>query len=230
MDRILAAARLHTVRPLATIGLTWLIVLGVALINVIVWRTTPQDENSAAAGAVVPLAAVVLVSFVQAVTQLLPFGMGMGLSRRSFYAGTALAAVLLSAAYGLALTALAAIERATGGWGVDLAFFAPPWVEARHPVLQWVALSALLLLAAATGAGIGIVYKRFGATGMYLLTVAVIVVVGAALLAIGTLDAWQQVGNWLTGQSMVVLAVALPAVLTVGGGVLSFAGLRRVVP
>ncbi len=230
MDRVLSAARLHVTRPLATIGLTWLIVAVAVAINVLVWRSTPQDESGAGTGAVFILAFVVLVTYVQAVTQLLPFGMGMGLSRRSFYAGTALAAVLLSAAYGLALTVLAGIERATGGWGVDLAFFAPRWIDAGDPALQWLVFTAVLLLAATVGTGIGVVFKRFGPTGMYLLTAATIVAVGGGLALVGLLDAWQQVGSWFTDQSLLVPAVVLPALLTVTVAGLSYAGLRRVVP
>ena len=47
----------------------------------------------------------------------LPFGLMLGVSRRGYYLGSALLVVLLSAVYGLGLTVLQAIERATGGWG-----------------------------------------------------------------------------------------------------------------
>ncbi len=63
----------------------------------------------------------------------LPFALALGVSRRSYYAGTALLAVGLAAAYGLALAVLQVIEGATGGWGVGLhiirvAYILPgPW-------------------------------------------------------------------------------------------------------
>jgi hypothetical protein len=47
----------------------------------------------------------------------LPFGLALGIGRRSYYAGTALLAVALAAVYGLALAVLQVIERppAAGG-------------------------------------------------------------------------------------------------------------------
>jgi hypothetical protein len=52
----------------------------------------------------------------------LPFGLALGIGRRS-YAGTALLAVALAAVYGLALAVLQVLERATGGWEMMLHFF-----------------------------------------------------------------------------------------------------------
>jgi len=53
----------------------------------------------------------------------LPFGLALGIGRRSYYPGTALLAVALAAVYGLALAVLQVIEQATGGWGMTLHFF-----------------------------------------------------------------------------------------------------------
>ena len=67
----------------------------------------------------------------------LPFALALGVSRRSYYIGTALLAVALAAVYGLALTVLQVIERATGGWGVGLHFFRVPYILTGPWYLTW---------------------------------------------------------------------------------------------
>ena len=230
MDRVLKAARLHTLRPLVTIGLSWAIVAAAFAVNVIVWRSTPDDEANAGSGAVVILAIVLAVTYVQVVTQLLPFTTSMGLSRRSFYLGTAVAAAAQTAVYALVLTLVAEVEKATAGWGLDLTFFAPAWIANENPLVQWSMFAAPLLAAAGLGNGLGIVFKRWGAPGMYVLTIGVLLLAGAALALIGSLDAWRQVGGWFADRSEVTLLVGLPLAFTLVVGTLSFAGLRRVVP
>ena len=56
----------------------------------------------------------------------LPFALSLGVSRRAYYAGTALLGVGLAAVYGLVLAVLAVIERATTGWGYT-------WTSSRCP-------------------------------------------------------------------------------------------------
>ena len=63
---------------------------------------------------------------VQRIGEWLPFGLALGVTRRSFYAGTALLGVSMSLVYGLVIAGLQAIERATGGWGLSITFFGVP--------------------------------------------------------------------------------------------------------
>jgi hypothetical protein len=51
--------------------------------------------------------------------------MGVSVSRRTFFLGTALAALVQSVFYGIALSALVVIEDATRGWGMGLDYWAP---------------------------------------------------------------------------------------------------------
>ena len=61
-------------------------------------------------------------------TRLLPFGLMLGVSRRGYYLGTFLLVVVLGVGYGLGLTVLQIVERATGGWGLAVHFFRVPWI------------------------------------------------------------------------------------------------------
>jgi hypothetical protein len=231
MDRVLSAARLHFARPLVVLGIPWLIVLSSFALNAVLWGTTPVSESDGAGtGGLAALYVTVMVVYSQAVTQLLPFGMGMGLSRRAFYLGTALAAGVQAVGYALVLTVLGAVESATGGFGLGLDFWRPSPILVENLVLQFVVYAVPLVACAAVGIGLGIVFKRWGPAGLYALAVAAVGVIAGALALIGWLDAWQQVGGWFTDRSLVTFAVGLPLLVTAVVGALSFAGLRRVVP
>ncbi|MCV2492006.1 hypothetical protein OF117_21900 [Geodermatophilus sp. YIM 151500] len=231
MDRVLAATRLHLARPLVTMGIPWLIVASSFALNAVLWGTTPVSESdSAGTGGLAALYVTVGVVYAQAVTQLLPFGMGLGLSRRSFYLGTAIAATAQAVSYAVALALLAAIEDASGGFGLGLQFWGPSPIDVDGPLLQVVVYATPLLACATVGAALGILFKRWGASALYTLAVAVVAVVIGTLLLIGELDAWSTVGGWLADRSLLTFAVSLPLAVTAIAGGLSYSGLRRVVP
>ena len=69
-------------------------------------------------GGLVTIYVFLLICGVLSMTRSLPFGLMLGVSRRTYYLGTALLDAALGVVYGLGLTVLQAIERATGGWGL----------------------------------------------------------------------------------------------------------------
>ena len=232
MNRVVAAARLHLVNPLQTIGIPWGIALLSFAINLPVWAFTAASEqpHGGFTGGVVSLYITVLVVYVQSVTQVLPFAMGMSLTRRTFWLGTVFVALVQALLYGLVLSILTEVEDATGGWGVRLAFWSPGPFDVDDPVLQVVVSGAPMLAAAFLGVAIGVVAKRWGPAGLWSLAVATIVLLGGLAILISWRHAWDDLGTWLVAQSIVTLAVAIPAVLALATAALSFAGLRRVVP
>jgi hypothetical protein len=231
MDRVLKAARLHLIHPLVILGIPWVVVAISFAINVAIWSLTPAGEQDGGfTGGVLALYITVLVVYVQAVTQLLPFAMGISVSRRTFYLGTALMVVVQSLFYGMALSVLVAIENATGGWGSGLDYWAPGPFEVDNPFLQVLTSGAPMLAFAFVGVGIGIVQKRWGQAGTWGLIVGSMLVFGGLAILISWLDAWGAVGSWFGDQSLVTLTVGLPAVIALIAALVSFPGIRRVVP
>ena len=68
---------------------------------------------------------ILMVVAVQAMSATFRFALGMSVTRRDYYLGTALYFTMLSVVYAAGLTALGGIERLTDGWGLDGYFFAP---------------------------------------------------------------------------------------------------------
>jgi len=163
------------------------------------------------------LAVVLLMFFVtglQRTGRWLPFGLALGATRRSFYAGTALLGVSMSLLYGLVIAGLQAIERATDGWGLSVTCFRSPHLLNGPWYATWltsfVGLSALFLY----GMWFGIVNRRWGMLGL-IAFIALQVLVGLAVMF-----AYPNVGGHLDsldGLDLTGVTAALAVVFLAGG-------------
>lgn len=231
MTRVMQAARLHLIHPTMMLVIPWLVVTISFAINLATWHLTPAGEDDGGfTGGVLALYFTVLVVFVQAVTQLLPFAMGVSVSRRTFYLGTAFVAVVQSLLYGVAVSVLVSVENATAGWGAEMNFWAPGIFEVGNPVLQVLASGAPMLAFIFVGVGIGVIHQRWGQAGTWGLIIGFMVLFGGLALLVSWLAAWQEVANWFTGQSASTLAIGLPLAVAAVAALVSFPGVRRVVP
>ncbi|MGY1841695.1 MULTISPECIES: hypothetical protein [unclassified Modestobacter] len=233
MNRVLAAARMHLAHPLVIFGVPWLVV-GIAFaINLAIWGVgdvAAQTPGGGTTGGLASLYITVLVVFIQAVTQMFPFAMGVSLSRRTFYLGTTLVAAGQALGYGVALTALNSVERATDGWWMGLRFWGPGAIDVGNPVPQVVVYALPMLACAFLGMAVGVVHKRWGANGLWTLAIATLVLLGGITVLLTGLDAWGDVGRWLVAQSVYAYTLLLPALAAVALAGLSWTGLRRAVP
>jgi len=206
----------------------WLILTLDFLITVVIVADYPGRHGQAAyAGALAGIYVVLIVTGALSISRQLPFALALGVSRRSFYAGTALAALAVAAVYGLALTVLQLIERATGGWGLNLDFFRVPYLLAGPWYLTWLTSFTGLALMLAWGTWFGIIYRRWNLTGLLGFIAAQVAALTAVLLIIGGTHDWHGVGHFfttLTIGGLTGLLAALAVVLLAGG----YAIVRRV--
>ncbi len=178
-------------------------------------------------GAVAAIYLFFLVVGALSIFQSMPFALGLSVSRRSYYAGTALLAVALAAFYGLALALLQVIEGATGGWGVRLHFFRVPYIIAGPWYLTWFTSFVGLALMFVYGMWFGLVYRRWNLIGLLVFAAAQATVVVAGVIAADRAQAWAAIGRFFTTLSsagLTGLLAALAVVLLAGG----YATARRV--
>ena len=127
---LVKVARFHSVDRTSYTALPW----AVLAVNFGIWYAiAAADGHGSAQIPTVNVVAIYLffgIAGALAIFRSLPFALALGVGRRSYYAGTALLAVVLAAVNGLALTILSLIERATGGWGLSLHFFRVPYLLA----------------------------------------------------------------------------------------------------
>lgn len=157
---------------------------------------------------------------VQSVTHTLPFALALGVSRRSYFAGTALLAVGLAAVYGLALAVLGLIEGASDGWGVGLHFFRQAYILPGPWYLTWLTSLVVLALMFVYGMWVGLVYRRWNIPGLLGFGAAQATVVAVWVIVTSRADAWPAVGRFFTTLSaagLTGLLAALVVILLAGG-------------
>lgn len=230
MNRIVSAARLNLVAPWLLL-LPWAIMASSLAINIFIWGIADlADETGgqASTGGLASLYITLGVIYVQSVSSLLPFAMGLSLTRRTFYLGTSLFAALQSLAYGVLLYVFSLIESGSGGWGVGLRFFRGFW-SVDNAVLQVLIFAVPMLVLALLGMAIGVVYKRFGSVGLYLLAIGSIVIGGGGVTG---LILWLRDSffAFFTEQSAFALLAAWPLLAGAVLALLGYVGIRRVVP
>jgi hypothetical protein len=228
--RVLAAARVHLANWPMALGFPLAIMSSSLFVNAAIFASMGDAVENAVTGGLASLYIVQFVICWQGLFQNFTFAVGLNVTRRSFYAASVLVAAGQSLVFSLLLYALELGEGATDGWGVDLRFFGPlPLLSSTSPVTILVYAVPLLMVSTA-GLFLGAVAKRWGAVGVFVLSVLFIVVVGGAVALVFAVDGWPAVFEWWGDQSGVALAVGwalIPTALALGGGWLA---LRRAVP
>ncbi|WP_300016483.1 hypothetical protein [Pseudonocardia sp.] len=225
MTRIVDVARLQLMDGRKAVGLPLGIMATVLALNVAIAFIASSGDLST--GGVSAIYVVVAIGQIQVITQFFPFALGLGVTRKEFYAAALLYALVQAMAFGLVLAAGLAIERATGGWGVGLGFFR--FGAPENLLLAWLVFAAVLLGCSAVGLGFGVVFKRWGQLGVYAVLIGLAVVLVGAMAVIGWQGWWPQVFSAL-GDQPPAAAVVYPLLLALLVGGAGWLGLRRATP
>jgi hypothetical protein len=227
MNTWMKVARFHLGDWFSFLALPW----GVLAFSWVVWAMLAGSYGGG--GTQVPcynLCTIYIIFLIvgsRSIFGALPFVMALGVSRRTYYAGTTLVALALSALYGLALALLQVIERASNGWGVRLHFFRVAYIMNGPWYLTWLTSFVGLSLVFFYGMWIGLVYRRWNLLGLAAFSAAQVAVAAAAVIVINDNHSWSSVGHFFTALSaagLTGLLAALAVALLAGG----YATVRRV--
>jgi hypothetical protein len=229
MSTWVKVARYHLIRPVVVLGIPWVSLAFSFAVNLVIFRFTPIGHHLAitahgtvqvantkgrVTGGVASVFVIFFILGLITISRSLPFGLALGVSRRAYYAGTALLGIAFAAIGGLVLAAAQAIERATGGWGVSMHFFRVPYVLDGPWYLTWLTSFVTLTLLFVYGMWLGIVYRRWNLIGTAVFGAAQVTVLLAAALIVTGVGGWPGVGRFFVGLTAVGLTGVL-AVLTV---------------
>jgi hypothetical protein len=226
MKTLVNVARYHLADRLTYLALPWAILAFSFLINVVISGRLPNPEGDYTGG-LFTIYGYLLVCGALSMTRALPFGLMLGNSRRGYYLGTALLIVVLGVVWGLGLTVLQAIERATGGWGTGLHFFRVAWIMDGPWYVTWLTSFVLLVLLFWYGMWYGLVYRRWNVIGLVTFIAAQVLVAVAAIVTVSTMHNWAAVGHFfatITAPALIGVLAALTVALGLGG----LATIRRV--
>ncbi|AUH69832.1 MULTISPECIES: hypothetical protein [Gordonia] len=166
---------------------------------------------------------------IQAMSLTFPFSQAMSVTRREFYLGTTLTALLASIGLAVLYVIGGLIEKATDGWGIDGYFFAVPWIWNQGPAAAGLLYFMAPMLTFTIGFFAATVYKRFGMLTLVLIGIGLAAAIALAILGISLGGGWPAVGRWFTGLTPVAVGgYGLVLVAALSG--VSYATLRRAIP
>jgi hypothetical protein len=184
------------------------------LVNLIVSLLINTDEKFYS-GSVTSIFIYVFVLGILVVTQSFPFAVGMSVTRRDYFFGTALMGLAASFILGTLMCIFAFLENMSNGWGNRFHFFYFPYLNDGTSFLEqlvmYVILAAFLFF---LGFLIASYARRFGGKGMLLLTLAVLIINSVAVLLFHHFHVWADIFRWFSSQTAVGLSYwLLPFIL-----------------
>ena len=226
MKTLVNVARYHLVDRISYVALPWGILAFSFLINLAIGAMAPPPQGGIYTGGLVSIYIFLLVCGSLSMTRELPFGLMLGISRRVYYLGTALLVLALGIVYGLALTVLQAIERASDGWSQSLHFFRVPWIMDGPWYQTWASSFVLLVLFFLYGMWYGLVYRRWSVVGLVTFIVAQMLVALAVVAVVTLTHNWTGFGHFFTTLEAPTL-IGVLAALTIALGLGGFSTIRR---
>lgn len=228
MSRVLDVARIQLInwRPLFAYPLA--VIVAMPLLGLTIDVSNGETATGSHSIILLPtLAGAIAPAHLQTMTQVFPFTLGLGVTRRRFAAATALVVAAQAVLFGLVLVVFGTVERITGGWGREAHIFVLGALSHEAMVTQWLAYSGPIIAASAICVLAGVVFQRWQQTGIY-----VSVFASAALLAgFGALATaqswWPAIGDFLGGQPSLALFTAYPVVFALALGGAAWLVLRR---
>ncbi|WP_346768911.1 hypothetical protein [Crystallibacter degradans] len=229
MNRIVNVARMQLINKWTFLGIPAVILAGAFLVTYLIWVLIPDGGPTVYSGAAQAVMWYFLALGIQSLTLTFPFSQAMSVSRRTFYIGTVGLFAVVALAISVLYYILGLIEVATNGWGQNGQLYALGWVAGSHAVVQilfyFIAMLALFMV----GFWFATIYKRWRATGMLIVWIAIALVL-LGLVALTTWQGWwPAVGAWFVAQTPLSVSgwVALFCAALAAG---SYLTLRRAEP
>lgn len=197
------------------------------LLDVVILRLTPAGHTDHRwVGGLAPAFIIMFVVGVQSVTRALPFALTLGVSRRTYFLGASSLALSLAVCFGFVLAVGQTLERATGGWGMNMAYFRVPYLLDGPWYLSWLTATTTFVLLFVYGMWYGLFYRRAGLPGTTIFGAIQLTVLAFAAIIATWAHGWTDIGRFfttITATGVTGLLAAAVAVMLAGG----FATIRR---
>lgn len=226
MNNLVNVARYHLVDRLQYVVLPIGVTLFAFLVNLAVFALLQEDHENYTGG-LLTLYVFMFVCGNLSMTRSLPFGLALGVSRRSYYLGTVVLVLGLAALYAAGITVFQAIESGTGGWGVNVHFFRIPWLLDDSWYLTLLTSFVLLVLMFVYGMWYGLVFRRWAVVGLVLFAAAQVLVILGTVVMLTWTDSWPRLGRLFATLTSAGVSGVL-AILIVLAGIGGFTTLRRI--
>ena len=228
MRRTLNVVRLQLINRQTFIWVPLIILGGATLVSVLIYAMIPTDTAKYGGGGQAPLWYFFAIG-ISAMTLTFPFSQAMSVTRREFFLGTMLTAVLASTLMGFLFLIGGGIEVATNGYGVNGWVFYLPWLWEAGPLGAFVVYFTLALFFFVVGFTGATIYKSWGLMVLTIAWIALALLLVGLVFLVTRLDLWGQV--WTGVVDLGALGLALwGLVITAALSVVSFLAFRRAIP
>jgi len=228
MRRTLNVVRLQLINRQTFIWVPLIILGGATLISVLIYAMIPTDTAKYGGGGQAPLWYFFAIG-ISAMTLTFPFSQAMSVTRREFFLGTMLTAVLASALMGILFLIGGGIEVATNGYGVNGWVFYLPWLWEAGPLGAFVVYFTLALFFFVVGFTGATIYKSWGLMVLTISWIALALLLVGLVFLVTKLELWGQVWTGVVGLGALGLALwGLVATVVLTG--ISFLAFRRAIP
>lgn len=228
MSRTLNVIRLQLTNRQTFIWVPLIVLGGAVLISVLIYAMIPVDGPKYGGGGQAPLWYFFAIG-IQAMTMTFPFSQALSITRREFYLGTMLTAMLGSAFMGVLFLLGGWIELLTDGWGINGWMFYLPDLWRGGPLVAFLVYFTLALLFFVLGFTGATVYKSWGPMVLTIASIGLGLLLVGAVFLITRLELWGRVGEVLG--SLGTLGITLWGLVIVAAlAALSFLAFRRVKP
>ncbi|MBY6685829.1 ABC transporter permease [Rhodococcus sp. BP-149] len=226
-DRIVSVMRVQT--HYRTLAFAW--PLGIlAVIVGITWAVlslVPDGSMSIKTGGATFVFIFGLTLFAQILTQVFPFTLGLGVTRREFFAATVAVAVVHALMFGIGLFALSLVESATDGFGVRMQTFSLVTPLAGSAAIELLFLIAAFLMCNLIGMLAGAIYLRWRVTGIWTAVLAEAVLIGAVIFVVTWQGWWGTITETIADAPRLSTMVLLPLLVASAAGLGTHVILRR---
>ncbi len=226
MSTAVTVARIYTRGRMDTMW-PWLVLLISLTVNAAIFAVgqgIPVRESGGVTSLFVGVPFAVLAGW----KQMLPFVVGLSVTRAGFLRGSLLFFGGQAVLAGVLLTALGSVERATDGWGIAMEFFQPFFLGDLGVAGRFAVFASLFACMGALGAALAAARTRWGAVGLWVASLGAIGVLGAIAVGITWADRWPATLTFLGERGILELTVGYPLVTAVILAVGAWAIVRRV--
>lgn len=231
MNRTLKVVRMQLTNTQTFVWIPLIVLGGAFLISLAIYGILLSGGITGTiygGGAQAPLWYFAVVG-AQALTMTFPFSQAMSVTRREFFFGTMLTAVLTAAMLAVIFVIGGLIETATGGWGINGYVFAVGVLWEAGPALAGLFYFALAMLFFVCGFWGATIFKRFGTMWLVVTLIAVAAVAVLAIFIVTRMEAWALVIDWFASIGVGGAAILIAAVAAVLAAI-AFPTLRRATP
>ena len=228
MSRTLNVVRLQLINKQTFIWVPLIVLAGAVVVSILIYAMIPTDGPKYGGGGQAPLW-VFFGTGLTAMTLTFPFSQALSITRRDFFLGTLLAAILGSAFMGVLLLIGGGIEMLTNGYGVNGYVFHLPWLWEAGPLGAFVVYFTLALFFFVVGFTGATIYKSWGPVVLTIASIALVLVLLGIVYLVTRLELWGQVWMGIMDLGAVGLALwGLVAVFVLAA--VSFLAFRRAKP